>query len=378
MKLPLSFYTNIPSPYNSNLFESLSDYFNLNVIYYSKLEKGRQWDININHNNYKQTQLKNNLIGKLIQKLIPEFHFSKNIISQALNDHSTSIILSGNYFSANTYIELFISIYKRKRIYWFGEKLLPSNNKLKNSLKLFLLKPILNNVKGIFCVGNQAIKSYKNAGYKGPCFNTPYSIDSSNFYKSNLNKKKFELLKEKLNPNNDLIILTSGSLIQRKGIDIVIKTYLRIIQSINKNISLFILGDGPLKHDLKKMSESSDKIFFHGFIQPDELSYYFNMADIFLFCSRYDGWAVVINEAIASGLPIIVSDEVSASELIINDINGYVCQSENVDLFYNSLYKLINSLDLRSKMKIENYKLSENISSTKIANIFYNEIIKHV
>jgi glycosyltransferase involved in cell wall biosynthesis len=378
MKPSLTFYTNIPSPYNSNLFEALSEKFILNVIYYSKLEKGRQWDLDTDHPNYKHLLLEDNIIAKLIQKYITEFHFSSKIFHQAFNDNSSSILLSGNYFSANTYIVLLVAKIRNKKIYWFGEKLLPTSNILKKVIKFILLKPILNSCKAIFCVGNEAIISYKYYGYKGLCLNTPYSINTSNFNKSNLLHKKLESLREKLNPHNDLIILTSGSLIRRKGIDIAIKTFLKFSEIHNKKASLWILGDGSQKNELVNLTKDSIKIFFHGFVQPEELPYYFNLAHIFLFCSRYDGWAVVINEALASGLPVVVSNKVSASELIINDINGYVCDSENIDMYLDSLIKISISDNLRSYMSEENYKLSQKITSKNIANIFYNEIIKYV
>jgi glycosyltransferase involved in cell wall biosynthesis len=378
MKPSLTFYTNIPSPYNSNLFEALSEIFILNVIYYSKIEKGRQWDLDIDKPNFKQLLLEDNKIAKLIQKYITEFHFSSKIFHQAFNDNSSSIVLSGNYFSVNTYIVLLIAKFKNKQIYWFGEKLLPTSNILKKAIKFIFLKPILNSCKAIFCVGNEAIISYKYYGYKGLCLNTPYSINSSNFDKCNLLCEKLESLKEKLNPNNDLVILTSGSLIRRKGIDIAIKTFLKFEELHKKNVSLWILGDGSLKNELVNLTKNSKKIYFHGFVQPEELPYYFNLAHIFLFCSRYDGWAVVINEALASGLPVVVSNKVSASQLINNDINGYVCESENIAMFLDSLIKISNSENLRNYMSEENYKLSQKITSKNIANIFYNEIIKYV
>lgn len=378
MKPSLSFYTNIPSPYNSNLFEALSKYFNLTVIYYAKIESGRQWELNINHPEYNHILLEDNMIGRIIQKYIAEFHFSSKIFFQIYNDNCSYVIISGNYFSFNTYIVLIIAKLKGKNLYWFGEKLLPTRNKLKKRIKSLFLKPIFKNCKSIFCIGNEAIKSYKDYGYNGPCFNTPYSINSSVFNKNNLENEIFENFRLKLNPGNEIIILTSGSLIKRKGIDIAIESFLRLSKLYDKNISLWILGDGPEKIELERLARGSEKIFFHGFIQPRDLPYYFNLAKIFLFCSRYDGWAVVVNEALASGLPIVVSNNVSASELIKDEINGYVCESENIDLFVDSLLNILNSDNLRLNMSEQNYNLSNSISSEKIAKIIYNQIIKNV
>ena len=181
MKPTLSFYTNIPSPYNLDLFEALSNHFELQVIYYSKIESGRQWHIDTEHPNYESTVLENNWIGRFIQKFKSEFHFSSGIFKRALNDASDSVILGGNYFSPNTYIILLASNIKRKKIFWFGEKLLPTHSFIKTTIKKILLAPLFKSCHGIFCVGQAAIESYQSFGYKGDCHNIPYSIKSSNF-----------------------------------------------------------------------------------------------------------------------------------------------------------------------------------------------------
>ena len=159
MKSKLSFYTNIPSPYNLDLFEELSKYFQLQVIYYSKTESGRQWFIDTENIHYSSVVLENNFIGRLINKFKNQFHFSSGILSILLKDDSESVIIGGNYFSPNTYIILLFSKINRKKIYWFGEKLLPDKSLFHNCVKRLLLLPIFKSFNGLLCVGNAAIQS---------------------------------------------------------------------------------------------------------------------------------------------------------------------------------------------------------------------------
>ena len=367
MKPRLSFYTNIPSPYNLDLFEALSIYFNLQVIYYSSIESGRLWAINTESLNYKSTILETNFIGKLFQKFKSEFHFSSGILRYILFDKSDSIILGGNYFSPNTYIVLITARLKNKKIYWFGERLLPIESTFKKHLKYLLLLPVFRFCHGILCVGNAAIDSYKSYGYKGNCYNIPYSINDSFYNKLILDSDKFNKLENLLNPTKKLIILTSGSLIQRKGVDNAIIAYLNLPIEIKNKTKLWILGDGPLRDELESLDDKSGEIHFLGFIAPEILPYYFNMSSLFLFCSRYDGWAVVINEALSAGLPVIVSNKVTASELIKNDVNGYVCNSDNIDNYIESLVKILSSESLRNKISIENKNLSILVNSNNTA-----------
>ena len=377
MKPTLSFYTNIPSPYNLDLFEALSNHFELQVIYYSKIESGRQWHIDTKHPNYQTTVLENNWVGRFIQKFKSEFHFSSGIFKRALNDASESVILGGNYFSPNTYIILLASNIKKKKIFWFGEKLLPTSSFIKTTIKKILLAPLFKICHGILCVGQAAIKSYQSFGYKGNCYNIPYSIKSSNFDVKALDKTKLENLKQRLNPENKLVILTSGSLIQRKGIDISIQSYLNLPVAIKSKTMLWIAGDGPLRAELEALDDKSGDICFLGFLDSKDLPYYFNLSSVFLFCSRYDGWAVVINEALSAGLPVVVSDQVTAAELITNDKNGFVCESDNVVAFTSALEKILRGSDLRLEMSNNNYQLSHSWNSDAMA-LKVSKILLHV
>lgn len=377
MKPTLSFYTNIPSPYNLDLFEALANHFELQVIYYSKIESGRQWHIDTEHPQYQSTVLENNWVGRFIQKFKSEFHFSSGIFNRALNDASEYMILGGNYFSPNTYIVLLASSIKKKKIYWFGEKLLPTSSIIKTTIKKILLAPLFKSCHGIFCVGQAAIKSYQSFGYNGNCYNIPYSIKSSNFEIKALDKIKLENLKHRLNPYNKSVIFTSGSLIQRKGMDIAVMSYLGLPSDIKNKTTLWIAGDGPLRAELQAMDDNSGDILFLGFLNSKDLPYYFNLASVFLFCSRYDGWAVVINEALSAGLPVVVSDKVTASELITNNKNGFVCGSNKIVEFSRALFNLLIDSDLSSEMSKNNYQLSQELNSAAMA-VKISEILSNV
>jgi glycosyltransferase involved in cell wall biosynthesis len=59
---------------------------------------------------------------------------------------------------------------------------------------------------------------------------------------------------------------------------------------------------------------------------------WFSIADVFVFPSRHDGWAVVINEACAAGLPIIVSTQTGAAhDLVEEGVNGFLLNCEEID-----------------------------------------------
>ena len=86
---------------------------------------------------------------------------------------------------------------------------------------------------------------------------------------------------------------------------------------------------------------------------------------------------MVINEALSAGLPVVVSDQVTAAELITNDINGFVCESDNVAAFTQSLETILRGGDLRLNMSNNNYQLSQQWNSEAMASKV-SKILLHV
>jgi len=88
---------------------------------------------------------------------------------------------------------------------------------------------------------------------------------------------------------------------------------------------------------------------------------------VFLFCSRYDGWGLVINEAISAGLPCLVNKDVGSSELIENYVNGFICDNQNLLSYVNAIEMLCNDKILVDSIQTNNLQLSEQICSASMA-----------
>jgi 1,2-diacylglycerol 3-alpha-glucosyltransferase len=92
-------------------------------------------------------------------------------------------------------------------------------------------------------------------------------------------------------------------------------------------LHLVIVGDGPLASTLRDESTArnlQDRIHFPGFVQYDAMPTYFAFASGFILPSLIEPWGLVVNEAMASGLPVLVSDRCGcASDLVDNAVNGW-------------------------------------------------------
>ena len=88
---------------------------------------------------------------------------------------------------------------------------------------------------------------------------------------------------------------------------------------------LVLCGSGPLERELKHQARDIAGIHFSGFTQIDKLPFYYGLASTFILpSSHFEQWGLVVNEAMASGLPVLVSRICGcASELVEEGFNGF-------------------------------------------------------
>jgi glycosyltransferase involved in cell wall biosynthesis len=117
---------------------------------------------------------------------------------------------------------------------------------------------------------------------------------------------------------------------------------------------LVLLGDGPERAALEaKRAEvgMDNAILMPGFKQYDRLTTYYSLADSFLHVSRIEPWGLVVNEAMAAGLPVIVSKACGcASNLVLDGENGYLVAPDDLDEIADRLARLDDDPALRARM----------------------------
>jgi glycosyltransferase involved in cell wall biosynthesis len=101
-------------------------------------------------------------------------------------------------------------------------------------------------------------------------------------------------------------------------------------QRLGRKTSILFVGAGSQEEEVKRVAaDSSDLVTasFHGFASQKELPALYRSARLFLFPTRWDPWGVVVNEACASGLPIITSPHSGVvGELVQHRENGFICE----------------------------------------------------
>ncbi|HUP04565.1 MAG TPA: glycosyltransferase [Bryobacteraceae bacterium] len=122
--------------------------------------------------------------------------------------------------------------------------------------------------------------------------------------------------------------LASSRFIAKKNLTRLLQAYARYRQfAPGKRWKLALLGEGPMRQAVLEQAQALElghDLLLPGFIQYDRLPYYYGLASVFIHASTVEQWGLVVNEAMAAGLPVLVSAGCGcAPDLVQNGVNGY-------------------------------------------------------
>lgn len=234
---------------------------------------------------------------------------------------------------------------------WFfwGELLRRDGSPWKNWMRDRLASP-LNRAAGIFAVGSVAVADYQRRFPGVPVWNMPYRCNLEPF------------IRQPTAPHSSrrpVTFLFCGQMIARKGVDVLLAAFARVVQE-GHDVNLLLSGrEADLRGWLNHLDASVRALVdYRGFTAPADLPSQFAEADVFVMPSRHDGWGVVINQAIGAGLPIIATDAVGAAhDLVKHEINGLRVPPGDEAALTSAMIRLATDADLRRKMALQTHSL---------------------
>jgi len=179
----------------------------------------------------------------------------------------------------------------------------------------------------IWGIGEFGVDGYrKEFGARRDYFNLPYFSDL----------KRFQALERE--EKRERVCLFSGSLIARKGVDLLASAFVRLARDV-ADVRLRIVGDGPLRESLmQKLEPVKERVEFVGFKDWQELPDEYAAADVLCVPSRYDGWGLVVPEGLAAGLPVIATDRMGAAlEFVRTGKNGWLIRAGDEDALLRAM-----------------------------------------
>ena len=193
----------------------------------------------------------------------------------------------------------------------------------------------------------------------------PYGVDLNEFnYNSSLKKtnKKFK-------------IISVGTVSIRKGSHYLIKAFTGL--NLEDAELVFV---GNIEHDFKELLKKFHNLKNIKFIKKQkqkDLKIFYNESDIFVQCSLEEGLAVVQAQAMACGLPVICTENTGGSEIVDDNINGFIIPIKDIQTLKQRLLTLYNDRNKLKQMSISAHLKAQNDLSwenygNKISNIYLN------
>jgi glycosyltransferase involved in cell wall biosynthesis len=191
----------------------------------------------------------------------------------------------------------------------------------------------------LLCATSHVIESYIHEVINKPVKVIPFGVNIDDF--------KPRHVKSLFAPEH-FVIGSVKPLEPLYNIDVLIKAF-RALSLRFDHIRLLIIGSGTEENSLKKLCgdlEIQDKVIFTGRVPFHEVSNYFNMINALANLSEYESFGVSVIEAMACGLPVVVSDVGGLSEVVSDDSVGLKVPAGSVEETLKMLEKLILNKDL--------------------------------
>jgi glycosyltransferase involved in cell wall biosynthesis len=158
-------------------------------------------------------------------------------------------------------------------------------------------------------------------------------------------------VREKLGLGRDeFILVCAARLSEQKGIDILLQAMARVLRE-GIHCKCIIVGDGPLKRQLFELASAmglSGYVFFEGF--HEDVRPYLQAGSAFILTSNREGLPLSILEAMACGLPTVVTNVGGNAEAVTHQVHGLVVPPRSVDAVADAISYLATHTDERAQM----------------------------
>jgi glycosyltransferase involved in cell wall biosynthesis len=381
MPKKLAVVTTHPIQYYAPVFKLLAKQVNLQVFYtwgessMKKFDPGFgkviEWDIPLlDGYNYKFVEN--------ISKEPSSSHFkgiiNPSLISELASFKPDAILIIGYAYHSHLQV---LKHFKNKVSLWFrgDSHLLNAQSKLKSIPKWFYLKWIYSHVNKALYVGTNNKAYFKKYGLKEKKLKfAPHAIENQRF-KIDKTEEATALRKHLNIQQDDILILFAGKLEPKKNPAFLLNNFLEMIAEQRfANLHLLFVGNGVLESHLKQKAGQHKQIHFLDFQNQTQMPAVYQSCDIFCLPSQGPGetWGLAVNEAMASGKAILVSDKVGcAKDLVQDNVNGLVFKSNDGENLKQKMGQLaaanLQAMGAASRSIISNWTIEAQVEQIKAA-----------
>lgn len=351
MRPRLVIITEIIAPYRVPVFNSLAARgdVDLHVVFLAETDpKLRQW-----------TVPKDEI--RFSYQVLPSFRLrlgNSNLLlnrglDRALRQVRPDVIVCGGYNYPSAW----------RAAFWARERNIPfllwtesnaADHRGRSTFVEYLKRKYLGMCRG-FVVPGEASKSYlQQLGLPAELiFKAPDAVDNELFTQgARMARTNLATVRKRIDVP-ERYFLNVGRLIRAKGVFDLLEAYAKLDEEIRASVGLVFVGEGDAKSELIRRASliRPGTVKVSLFVQKEQLAEFYALADAFVFPTHSDPWGLVVNEAMASGLPVIASNVAGCvSDLVEDGWNGFIVPVSDVRRICSSMELLAKGNDLRGQM----------------------------
>ena len=358
MKKKAVFITNIPSPYRVDFFSYMQKNFpeyEFHIIFSGAGMENRKWSVEMEEiEHYHFLKSKTIIIRK---RFDDRYVFIPVGVEKTLNEIAPDVVFAMEY---NPTILRAVHWCRKKKIpfiSWTDGTLNSEKNigKVQRLSRSYIIKRA-----AAFIASSTASREAQIAygADEKKCFISYLTVDIQKY----LYEKP-----QKTTQNEGLQLLYVGSLIQRKGLDLLLPA----LAEASEDIHLTIVGEGQERELLTEQAEKlgiTERIRFLGYVEGEPLRELYHNADVFILPTREDCFGLVILEAMCASLPVISSKYADgAFDLVAEGENGYIVDPEDTHAFAEKIDQIFADENRLKEMGTRSYERAHAFAFEEVA-----------
>ena len=335
-------YTNTVAPYRLPVFEQLSHEVNLLVLFAQSQTADRLWDARLDEYTFRNSILSHRVLrlGSTAQVINP------GLLSHLWHGDLDVAILGDNRRTAISGLCVYLAALARRRplVVWTG--ITPGESKVARSgrtlQRLFACcrRALFRRAAAIVAYGTASRRHLVKLGiseekvFTGTQVVPPSELPSPAVHRATLGV------------GDKTVVLSVNYLLPRKGLDLLIRAFRQVA---GPDAVLVLVGSGPEEETLRRLADGDHRILFPGYQAGARKTAWYAAADLFVFPTLHDPWGLVVNEAMALGLPVIATDAAGCAPDLLQD-NGLVVPAGDSDALEDALSQLLKDKSRRKAM----------------------------
>lgn len=328
------FLTNFASPYRVHFFDELGKYMDVTVLYSDRVEdikhRNAQW-FEDGTGGFHPVQLKQTASVK-------DEWLCLDVLKWVKRPYDAIVI--GGYSSPTAILAM---AYLRLRGIPFYMEVDGGLIRQERKIKYLVKKSLVCLAKQWLSTGPHTTEYLVHYGAK-PEAVTEYpftSLYEKDLLKKTVSQEEKQSLRQELGIWEKHMILAIGQFIHRKGFDVL----MRAATAVHPDAGIYIVGGEPTGEYLQLQQELGiHNVHFLGFQKKEQLAKIYKASDLFVLPTREDIWGLVINEAMAYGLPVVTTDRcVAGLDLVEDGVNGYIVPIEEDKILAEKLNAVLSA-----------------------------------